>query len=108
MSIQGVVIGLMLAAAGVFSICGAALNWDWFLESHKARFFVNTFGRNGARAIYGVLGLALLVIGVLMALGIVSSERKRKRFSLPQSKVEQPAETQVCDGRVTLEWAKII
>ena len=39
--------GLILMAAGVFSIAGAALDWDFFINSRKARLFVSLFGRNG-------------------------------------------------------------
>lgn len=100
MDTKGLIMGLLFAAGGIFSICGAALNWDWFLESRKARFFVNVFGRNGARVIYAVLGAVLVVVGILMALGIVSSERKRKRFSLPHSKLEQPWQSREGEGLV--------
>lgn len=64
-------IGLLLVAAGVFSICGAAFDWDWFINSRKARFFVAVFGRTGARIFYALLGIAIAVAGVLIALGIL-------------------------------------
>ena len=63
--------GLILAAAGVFSVCGAAFDWDWFMESAKGRAFVALFGRSGARIFYTILGAGLVVLGVLLALGIV-------------------------------------
>ena len=88
MTVQGLIIGLMLVAAGIFSVCGAAFDWDFFIESRKARFFVDTFGRNGARIFYGILGAVIAVMGVLMALGLISAERKRKRFGLTESNVE--------------------
>ncbi|MGH7138294.1 MAG: immunity 17 family protein, partial [Pirellulales bacterium] len=100
--VQGLILGLILAAAGIFSICGAAFNWDWFIESHKARFFVATFGRTGARIFYAILGIVIVVIGVLMALGLVSSERKRKRFGLPHSRLEQRLENHGDRGLVAL------
>ena len=46
-----IVIGLM----GAFSLAGAVMNWDWFMLSRKAAFFVKLFGRNGARVLYGLL-----------------------------------------------------
>lgn len=66
-------IGLFLVAAGLFSICGAAFDWDWFIQSRKARFFVATFGRNGARIFYGLLGTGIAVLGVLITIGIVTN-----------------------------------
>jgi len=64
-------VGLIFVAAGVFSICGAAFDWDWFINSRKARFFVATLGRNGARIFYGVLGIAVVILGALMTFGIL-------------------------------------
>ena len=64
-------IGLLLVAAGIFSICGAAFDWGFFMESRKVRFFVTIFGRTGARAVYGILGLVIVVMGTLITLGIL-------------------------------------
>lgn len=64
-------IGLFLVAAGIFSICGAVFDWNFFINSRKAQFFVSTFGRKGARIFYGILGLAIVVLGTLIAAGIL-------------------------------------
>jgi hypothetical protein len=64
-------IGLLLVAAGIFTICGGAFDWDFFMDSRKARFFVSLFGRTGARVFYCVLGLVIIVLGVLITLGIL-------------------------------------
>ena len=64
-------VGLILVAAGIFSICGAAFDWDWFINSYKARIFVAIFGRTGARIFYGILGTAIVVIGALITFGIL-------------------------------------
>lgn len=66
--------GWVLVICGVFSICGAVLNWDWFMNNRRARFFVSIFGRNGARMFYGLLGSALVVVGFLLALGVIESK----------------------------------
>ena len=63
--------GWAIAAAGVFSAAGAALDWDWFMNHRKAQGLVRLMGRGGARAFYGLLGLTLAVVGVLMGLGII-------------------------------------
>ena len=68
-------VGLILVAAGIFSISGAVLDWDWFINSRKAQFFVAIFGRNGARIFYGILGVFIVVVGALIALGIVKNAR---------------------------------
>ena len=50
---------------GLFSICGAFFNWDFFFESRKARPFVALLGRNGARIFYGVLGAFIIFCGIM-------------------------------------------
>ena len=64
-------VGLIFVAAGLFSICGAAFDWDFFINSRKARFFVTMFGRTGARIFYVIFGLAIVVVGTLITLGII-------------------------------------
>jgi hypothetical protein len=63
--------GVVIMAIGLFPIAASVLNWEWFFTARKARFFVDKLGRNGARVWYGVLGLAVMVLGLLGALGIV-------------------------------------
>ncbi len=64
-------VGLILVAAGLFSICGAAFDWDFFINSRKARLFVSILGRTGARVFYAILGLVIAVLGTLITLGIM-------------------------------------
>jgi hypothetical protein len=61
------IVGFLLAGGG-FSVLGAAMDWDFFMESRKARLFVSIFGRNGARIVYGVIGAALAAGGAIMLL----------------------------------------
>jgi hypothetical protein len=63
--------GLIFVAAGGFTMTAAVCNWDWFMNARKARFMVALLTRNGARVFYGVLGLALFVLGFLAATGII-------------------------------------
>ena len=56
---------LLLILIGLFSILGGILNWNWFMNNWRARFFVNIFGRNGARIFYVGLGVFLVVVGVI-------------------------------------------
>jgi len=58
-------IALFLLAAGVFSILGAALNWNFLLNSRRARLFMRLFGHNGTRIVYLLLGSGLVVLGVM-------------------------------------------
>lgn len=56
---------ILIILVGLFSILGGILNWYWFMNNWRARFFVNTFGRNGARLFYIGLGIFLVVLGVI-------------------------------------------
>ncbi|MBR1737026.1 MAG: immunity 17 family protein [Firmicutes bacterium] len=58
--------GIFAVLAGVWCIAASYLDLDIFFESSKANFFVNLFGREGARTFYGVLGGIILVLGILM------------------------------------------
>ncbi len=57
-------IGIVLIAAGIFSICGSIFNWEWYFSHWKARHMVDLFGRTGARVIYGLIGLIAMAGGV--------------------------------------------
>ncbi|MDJ0581218.1 immunity 17 family protein [Crocosphaera sp.] len=63
--------GLFVIVAGVFSLCGAILNWDWYMNHRKARFLLRMLGRGGARVFYGVLGLGLIILGGLLLFGFI-------------------------------------
>lgn len=62
---------ILLIAVGLFAIVGAALDWNWFMESRKARLFVMIFTRNGARVFYILLGTALITVSALLMLGVI-------------------------------------
>lgn len=65
--------GLLLVVCGLFSMCGGVFDWDFFMNNRKARFVVGVFGRAGARVFYVLLGLTIIVLGVLIAAGIIST-----------------------------------
>ncbi|MBQ7265757.1 MAG: immunity 17 family protein [Firmicutes bacterium] len=52
--------------AGILCIVAAKEDWDWFFDSPKAKFFVDHFGREGARKFYYVLGVIILVLGIFI------------------------------------------
>ena len=62
---------LVLPLAGAFSLAGAVMDWDFFMNNRKARPFVALLGRQGARVFYGLLGVALIVGGLAMGLGLM-------------------------------------
>ena len=61
-------LGVLVVAAGLFSVAASWFNWDWYFNNYRARLFVSLFGRNGARVAYAILGLVLVVFGVLAML----------------------------------------
>lgn len=63
--------GFIIAGCGLFSVCGAAFDWEFFMNHRKARRLVRLVGRTGARIFYGILGGSLAVAGLLMAAGII-------------------------------------
>ena len=56
-------LAIMAWVAGTFTIVAAIADWEWFFSHPKARFFVDRFGRSGARVFYVILGLMLVVLG---------------------------------------------
>ena len=56
---------LFFILIGLFSIAAGILNWDWFMENSRARFFVRIFGRSGARIFYVALGVFIIVVSFL-------------------------------------------
>lgn len=75
--------GLLFVAMGIFALCGAGLDWNWFMNHRKARFLVWIFGRNGARLVYGLVGCLLIVLGALLTLGIIKDNRRRASGPAP-------------------------
>ncbi len=63
--------GLFFVAIGLFAICAAVYNWDWFMNHRKARLFVALLSRTGARIFYMLLGGGLVTLGVLLMLGLI-------------------------------------
>ena len=56
---------LIFIVVGLFMILAAIMNWDWFMESSRARMMSRLLTRNGARIFYAILGLALISFSLL-------------------------------------------
>lgn len=56
--------GIVFIAAGIFSICGAIFNWEWYFNHWKARRMEELFGRTGARVMYILIGIFAVVGGI--------------------------------------------
>ena len=58
------VVQAIFLLTGAISLLSALLNWEWFFTTDNARFAVKKFGRNGARWIYGTIGLLLMAAAI--------------------------------------------
>ena len=65
-------LGLLLVLCGLFAIAGGVFDWGWFMSNRKARAFVSLLGRGGARVFYGILGSAIVILGLLITFGIIA------------------------------------
>ena len=56
---------LFLFVGGIICLTGAVFNWDWFMNYRLMYFIVGAIGRPATRLVYGLLGTALLIGGVI-------------------------------------------
>ena len=66
---QDIFVGMITCLAGLVLLFGAASNNQFLLDLHKVRWVINLWGRTGARIFAGVLGLALIALGVAIIRG---------------------------------------
>jgi hypothetical protein len=66
--------GVTFVLVGVFSILGGVCDWDFFMNSRKARIWVWLFGREGARWFYVLFGLGIIVFGLQVVFGFIEPE----------------------------------
>ncbi|MBQ8296298.1 MAG: immunity 17 family protein [Ruminococcus sp.] len=59
-----IIMSVVVTLIGLFPICGAIFNWNWFFNNYKARGIVRVFGRTGARIFYALIGLLLMGVGI--------------------------------------------
>ncbi|NCB39357.1 MAG: hypothetical protein EOM80_11375 [Erysipelotrichia bacterium] len=58
--------GAIAVVCGIFTVVCATQDFDFFMNNRKAKFFVNIFGRNGARVFYGILGAVMIILGIVI------------------------------------------
>jgi hypothetical protein len=61
---------LIVVICGLF-VTAAILDWQWLMDHRKARRLTSVIGRNGARITYVVLGVMGMIVGALIATGVV-------------------------------------
>jgi hypothetical protein len=64
-------LGILMVLVGLFAMAGSAFNWNWYWERRRMRIWVDLLGRPAARVVFGILGLAVLVVGVLVTAGVI-------------------------------------
>jgi immunity protein 17 of polymorphic toxin system len=57
--------GLLGAAFGALFLAASVWNWKWFWTRGRQGFGARIFGRTVARYLYGMLGIAFIVLGTL-------------------------------------------
>jgi predicted small integral membrane protein len=62
--------GIVFFLMGATLIAGSYYNWDWFMNIKGRIDMVELLGRNGDRIFNAVVGLAFIVLGILMTVGI--------------------------------------
>ena len=59
----------LMIAFGVFLVIAAIINWEWYFKQRRAQIIIKSLGRNGARWLYGALGVFFALIGYLVISG---------------------------------------
>lgn len=66
-------IAIAIMAFGVLPLLPAIFNWDWFFE---LSFFkeepMGALGRDAQRLLYGIIGVAIMALGIALAFGLIS------------------------------------
>jgi hypothetical protein len=62
-------VNLIVIVIGIFVVVMAVANQDWFFERSRARFTVQFFGRQGARIVYGITGVVIVLMGIFTPMG---------------------------------------
>ncbi len=63
------ILGGVFIASGLFSLIASIKNWNFFFQGFKTRWITSIIGRNGARIFYGILGIAIIIVGLLAFIG---------------------------------------
>lgn len=57
-----VIFAIIIIGLGFLYLVSTVRNWDWFMNTYKARHVVDSFGKNGARIVYGFIGIFFMLI----------------------------------------------
>ena len=62
-------VGTVAVVLGALLVTAASVNWAWYYSLRSARFLESKLTRTGARIVHGLLGLALIAVGLAVAAG---------------------------------------
>ena len=65
--------GFVIAAVGAFCAAAAIGDWDLVFNGRKVRSFVALVGRGTMRAVYLLIGVAMVAVGLMSAFGVIGS-----------------------------------
>ena len=69
MVLQDLLVGIVAVAIGIGAMLAAASDRQWCYRLRAARWIESRWGRRAARAFYVLMGLAMIALGVAIALG---------------------------------------
>ena len=58
---------ILMTIAGAMCIASAIFNWDWFYTNFRASLFVKILGRTGARILYAIIGVFLMLAALRLS-----------------------------------------
>jgi len=62
-------VGVVAIGVGVFAMLSGFFNWEWSYQLHKTQWIETRLGRVGARAVYVVIGIGMIILGCAIAMG---------------------------------------
>ena len=58
------IIQAIFLLTGITALWASLFNKDWLFNAENARFVVNKLGRNGARWVYGTIGVTFITAAI--------------------------------------------
>lgn len=58
------IVQLIFLLTGVTALSASAFDWEWFFTADNASYIVRKLGRNGARWLYGSIGLTFIIAAI--------------------------------------------
>lgn len=58
------IIQAIFLLTGITALWASLFNKDWLFNSENAKFVVNRLGRNGARWVYGTIGITFITAAI--------------------------------------------